>query len=111
MKFEDSILGKAALFELSGEITGGSETTLFHGRIRELINLNKKNFILDIGRVEGINSIGIGMLMSAMATAGKAGGKLVLVNVDKVKNLLTLTRLITAFENFDNREEALKSLA
>ncbi|MFZ5981359.1 MAG: STAS domain-containing protein [Candidatus Zixiibacteriota bacterium] len=111
MKFEDSIKGNTAIFDISGKIMGGSETTMFHGRVHELINLNKKNIILDLGRVEWMNSVGIGMLISAMVTVKNAGGRLVLVNIDKIENILALTRLITVFEHFDSREEALKALA
>jgi len=111
MKFEDSTQGKVAIFDISGKIMGGSETTLFHGRVRELINLNKKNVILDLSRVEWMNSIGIGMLISAMVTVKNSGGRLVLANIDKIENILIMTRLITVFEHFDTREEALKSLS
>ena len=111
MKFEDSIQGNVAIFDISGKIMGGTESTMFHGRVSELINFNKKNIILDLARVEGMNSVGLGMLISSMTTIKKSGGRLVLANIDRVKSILTLTKLITVFEHFDNREEALKSLA
>lgn len=89
---------------------GGDETTLFYGRVRENINNNIKNFVFDLKGVVWINSIGLGMLISAMTTIKNAGGKLVLVNITAVESLLSLTRLIGAFDVAGSREEAVKSL-
>ena len=110
MKFADSLEGKVAVFELSGKIMGGEETTLFYGRIRENINNNIKNFLVDLKDVVWINSIGLGMLISTMTTIRNAGGKLVLVNITAVESLLSLTRLISVFDTADNREDGMKFL-
>jgi anti-sigma B factor antagonist len=88
---------------------GGDETALFHGTIHEYLDKNKKNFIIDLSKVDWMNSVGLGMLISALTTVKNAGGRLVLANIDKIESILTITRLITVFEHYDNREEALKS--
>jgi len=110
MKFTDSLEGKVAVFELSGKIMGGEDTTMFYGRIRENINNNIKNVLLDLKDVIWINSIGLGMLISTMTTIRNAGGKLVLVNITAVESLLSLTRLISVFDTANNREDGMKFL-
>ena len=109
MKFSDSLEGAVAVFDVSGKIMGGDETTLFYGRIRENINNNIKNFVIDLKDVVWINSIGLGMLISTMTTVKHAGGKLILVNITAIESLLSLTRLITAFDTADSRDDAIKS--
>ena len=111
MKFSDSLEGTVAVFDLSGKIMGGDETTMFYGRVRENINNNIKNFVIDLKDVIWINSIGLGMLISAMTTVKNAGGKLILVNITAVESLLSLTRLIGAFDIRDSRDEAMKSFS
>jgi anti-sigma B factor antagonist len=58
-----------------------------------------------------MNSVGLGMLISALTTVKNSGGRLVLANITKIESILTITRLISVFEHFDSREEALKSFA
>jgi len=82
MKFTDTLEGDLVIIEISGKIMGGEETTMFHGRIHEYIKLNKKNFLINLKKVEWMNSVGLGMLISALTTVRNAGGRLVLANND-----------------------------
>lgn len=109
MKFQDSIEGNVVVLDVSGKIMGGEETTMFHGKIHEYINQNKKNFVVDMAKVDWMNSVGLGMLISAFTTVKNAGGRLVLANITKIESILTITRLISVFEHFDSKKEAMKS--
>ena len=111
MKFEDSLLDDIVVMDVSGKIMGGEETTMFHGRLHEYINQNKKNIVVDLSKVDWVNSVGLGMLISALTTVKNAGGRLVLANITKIESILTITRLISVFEHYDSRDEALKSFA
>jgi anti-sigma B factor antagonist len=109
MKFDDHLDNNIVILDVSGKIMGGEETTMFHGKIHEYIKLNKLNFVVDLAKVDWMNSVGLGMLISALTTVKNAGGRLVLANIDKIESILTITRLITVFEHFDSRDEAVKS--
>jgi len=111
MKFDDLLQNDIVILDVSGKIMGGEETTMFHGKIHEYITQNKKNFVIDLARVDWMNSIGLGMLISAFTTVKNSGGRLVLANITKIESVLTITRLITVFEHFDSREDAIKSFA
>ncbi len=111
MKFDDNLENDIVIFDVSGKIMGGDETTLFHGKIHEYIEKNKKHFVVDLRNVDWMNSVGLGMLISALTTVKNSGGRLVLANITKIESILTITRLITVFESFDSREEAMKSFA
>jgi len=109
MRFNDKLDGGVVVFNVSGKIMGGEETTLFHGRIHEYITQNKKNFIIDMRKVDWMNSVGLGMLISALTTVKNAEGRLVLADISKIESILTITRLISVFEHYDTAEEALKA--
>ncbi len=111
MKFNDHLQDDIVIFEVSGKIMGGEETTLFHGRMHEYINQNKKKVVIDLAKVDWMNSIGLGMLISGMTTVKNAGGRFVLADIGKIESILTVTRLITVFEHFDSRTEAVKSFS
>ena len=109
MKFEDSVQDGIVILDVTGKIMGGEETTMFHGKIHEYIQQNKKNMVVDLSKVEWMNSVGLGMLISALTTVKNAGGRLVLANITRIESILTITRLITVFEHFDSREEAMNA--
>ena len=111
MKVSDAIEGDVGIFELSGKIMGGDESTLFFGKIREYLNYHKLNFVIDMKDVLWSNSLGLGMLIAALATVKKADGQMVLANVTNVQDLLAMTQLIRVFETYDSREEAMQSFA
>lgn len=111
MKFQDHLEGDIVILDVSGKIMGGEETTLFHGKIHEYITQNKKNIVVDLKKVDWMNSVGLGMLISALTTVKNSGGRLVLANITKIESILTITRLITVFEHYDSREEAVSSYA
>lgn len=110
MKFQDiEVEGGIVVLDLSGKIMGGEETTMFHGKLHENIQAGKRKFVIDLKNVTWTNSVGLGMLISALTTVKNADGRLVLANITNIENILAMTRLITVFEHFDSREAALKS--
>jgi anti-sigma B factor antagonist len=110
MKFEDFDAERGVtVMNLSGKIMGGEETTMFHGKLHELIQSGKKKIVVDLKAVEWMNSVGLGMLISALTTVKNAEGRLVLANITNIESILAMTRLITVFEHFDSREAAVKS--
>jgi anti-sigma B factor antagonist len=111
MKFEDKLEGNIVILDVSGKIMGGEETTMFHGKIHEYMSQNKKNIVVDLAKVDWMNSVGLGMLISALTTVKAAGGRLVLANITKIESILTITRLISVFEHYDSRALALKSFS
>jgi anti-sigma B factor antagonist len=111
MKFDDFVESDIVVLDISGKIMGGEETTMFHGKIHEYISGNKKNFVVDMAKVDWMNSVGLGMLISALTTVKNAGGRLVLTNITKIESILTITRLISVFEHYDSRDAALASFS
>jgi len=111
MKFDDSLQNGVVVMEVSGKIMGGEETTMFHGKLHEYISQKKNNVVVDLSKVDWVNSVGLGMLISALTTVKNSGGRLVLANITKIESILTITRLISVFEHYDSRDEALKSFA
>jgi anti-sigma B factor antagonist len=100
----------AVIIEPKGKIMGGPESTALHDLLHELIDQGKKNVVIDLGKVDWMNSTGLGLLISGLTTLRKAGGELKLANVtEKIQSLLTITKLITIFKSYDSVDEAVGS--
>ena len=110
MKINDRNNEGITVLELKGNIMGGEDETIFYQKLHELIEQDRKRIVLDLSRVEWINSRGLGILISGLSTMRNSGGDLKLAGLaDKVKSLLTMTRLITAFDSHETVDDAIKS--
>ncbi len=109
MKISDEIKGDVAIMHLEGKVMGGPDATMFHGKLHDLVSSGKKKVVIDLGKVEWMSSIGLGMLISALTTMKNNQGELRLACVTNIQTLLTITRLITIFQTHDTVEEAVKS--
>ncbi|MDH4223036.1 MAG: STAS domain-containing protein [candidate division Zixibacteria bacterium] len=98
------------ILEPKGKIMGGPDATVLHDKLHELINQGKKKVVIDLAKVDWMNSTGLGILISGLTTMRNNGGELKLCNVtEKIQSLLTITKLITIFETFDTIEQAVAS--
>ena len=93
-----------------GKIMGGPDATLLHDKLHNFIDQSKKKIIIDLSKVELMNSTGLGILISGLTTMKNNGGELKLAAVtEKIQSLLTITKLITVFENYDTVDQAVGS--
>ncbi len=110
MKLSDRVDNGVAILEPAGKIMGGSDATLLHERLHEHIDGGVKKVVIDLSRVDWVNSTGLGILISGLTTMRNSGGQLKLANVtEKIQSLLTITKLVTVFESHDTVEGALSS--
>jgi anti-sigma B factor antagonist len=110
MKLSSRQVGDVVVLEPKGKIMGGPDATLLHDQLHDLIKEGKKSVVIDLAKVDWMNSTGLGILISGLTTLRNNGGELKLANVtEKIQSLLTITKLITVFENFESVEEAVGS--
>ena len=98
------------VIDLSGRITIGEGTVVLRDAVKALQQKNEKNILLNLAEVSYIDSSGIGELVSSFTTFGSQGGKLKLLSLTKkVHDLLSITKLLTVFEVFDDEARAIQS--
>ncbi|PKK84668.1 MAG: anti-sigma factor antagonist [candidate division Zixibacteria bacterium HGW-Zixibacteria-1] len=98
------------VLEPKGKIMGGPDATILHERLHEMIEQGRKKFVIDLSRVEWMNSTGLGILISGLTTLRNNKGELKIANVtEKIKSLLIITKLATVFEAYDTVDDAIKS--
>jgi len=102
--------GNVTILDLSGRITIGEGSVQLRDAVRRLLEQGNKNLLIDLGAVDYVDSSGIGELVSCYTTTKNQGGQLKLLNLTKkIKDLLSITKLLTVFETFEDEGEALKS--
>jgi anti-sigma B factor antagonist len=111
MRIDERKVGDVMVISVSGDITmakGGD--VVLKDKVRSLIEQGQRKLVVDLGDVSYVDSAGLGQLVQAHATAAGAGGALKLVRVTKrLKDLLTITKLVTVFDSYNDEESALAS--
>ena len=110
LNIKQNLKGDIMILMLSGKIMGGPDHDKFQSEIKTLIAAGHVDILLDMHKVNWVNSTGLGILVSAYHTLKKNGGQLKICQVsDRIDNILNVTQLKLVFETFDNCEEALAS--
>lgn len=110
MSFNTSERYSSVVIEFKGNVMGGPDAVSLNEKLHELIDAEKTNIVVNLGKVKFMNSSGLGMLIGALTTMRKAGGDLRLAKAtDKIESLLIVTKLITVFKHFKSVEEAAES--
>lgn len=110
MQIEQRQVGSVMILDLKGKITLGEGDEALKDKINSLILQGHKKMLLNFGDVPYIDSAGLGEIVRTYTTVSRQGGQLKLVNLTKrITDLLSITKLLTVFETFDNEAEALKS--
>ena len=111
MHIDERVIGDITIMAVTGEITlnqGGD--VMLKDKVRSLIQQGHRKLVVDLGNVKYVDSAGLGELVQAYATMKNAGGALKLIGLTKrIKDLLTITKLVTVFETYENEATAIAS--
>lgn len=98
------------ILEPKGKIMGGPDATVLHDQIHGAISQGKLRVVIDLSKVDWMNSTGLGILIAGLTTMRDNKGELKLAAVtEKIQSLLTITKLITVFEAHDTVDQAIAS--
>ena len=110
MKITERKNGDVTVLDIEGKILLGEGNVQLKRKIEELVERNEIKVVLNLEQVPYLDSGGLGEIVRSYTTATRAGGNLKLVNATKrISDLLTITKLITVFEIFDNETAAVAS--
>jgi anti-sigma B factor antagonist len=95
---------------LEGSVIGGPDAAALNDELRKFVEKKKKNIVLDLSGVKNMNSSGLSMMINALTMLKNAGGSLKIAAAsEKIKNLLSITKLTSVFELYPTVKKALKS--
>ena len=98
------------LLDMSGPLTMGEAATGLRDTLRGLLAEGRGNVVLNLAKVDYIDSTGLGAMMMCYTALRRESGRLVLLNLNRRHvELLVLTKLSTIFEMFDDEQQAINS--
>jgi anti-sigma B factor antagonist len=104
--------GDVTILDVEGKILLGEGDVQLKRKIDELIERKETKLLINLANVPYMDSGGLGEIVRSYTTVKRAGGDLKLLNATKrISDLLTITKLITVFEIFDEEAAGVKSFA
>lgn len=101
--------GKVSLVDISGRLTS-FEAKAFREMILGLLKKGQTNIVLNLTRLDYLDSSGIGELVRNYMTTVKQGGAMRVVGLaPKVEEILKITQLYQVFPEFPDEASALES--
>jgi len=99
-----------AILDLDGRLTVGNEMSSYRETMKTMIDAGKRSIILNMAKVDYVDSTGLGALVMSYTTLHKGGGQIRLLNLTRRSiELLVMTKLTTIFEVFDDEQNAVNS--
>jgi anti-sigma B factor antagonist len=101
-----------SIINLDGRIVFGEEAESLRDKVKNLIDVGRKNLILNVDHVTFVDSAGLGALVSAHHAASAQGGTLRLCHVGpKVKQMFRMTKLDNIFKVSETEADAIQSFS
>jgi len=110
MEIDERTSGDVKILDLKGRITLGEGDELLKDKINSLLHQGCRKLLLNLEGVPYVDSAGLGEIVRTYTTVSRQGGSLKLLNLTKrIKDLLSITKLLTVFESYDSESEAVRS--
>jgi anti-sigma B factor antagonist len=113
MHITERTVGDVMVVDVAGRVTlGEGGDTVLKDKLRSLVQQGRLKLLLNLADVAYVDSAGLGAIVQSYTTVTNQGGSLKLLNLTKrIKDLLTITKLITVFDTYDNEAEAVTSFS
>ena len=112
MEIVERTVSDVTVLDLKGKMTLGEGDELLKDKINSLLASGKKKLLLNLEAVPYIDSAGLGEVVRTYTTVSRQGGSLKLLNLTKrITDLLSITKLLTVFETYENENDAVRSFA
>ena len=99
--------GDITVLDLEGKLTIDDGAAQLRDRVASLVSQGQKKLLLNLAGVPYVDSGGLGELVRCSLITGREKGAVKLVNLtQRIADLLTITKLLTVFDTFDNEDQA-----
>ena len=110
MKIVERQVEDVVILDLHGKILIGEGDDALREAVTNLADSGKTKILLNLAEVPYVDSAGLGEIVRTYTTVSRKGGKLKLLNLTKkIQDLLSITKLLTVFETYEDESEAINS--
>lgn len=107
MHIDSRTFGDVTVLDLTGKLTIDDGAAMLRDRVARLVAQGDRKLVLNLAHVPYVDSGGLGELVRCSLIANREKGAVKLLNLtQRIADLLTITKLLTVFDTFDNEDAA-----
>jgi anti-sigma B factor antagonist len=112
MQIQERAAGDVMILDVTGKMTLGDGDEVLKDKVNSLVHQGHTKLVLNLAGVPYIDSAGLGEIVRTYTTVSRQGGSLKLLGLTKrITDLLSITKLLTVFETYDNEADAVRSFS
>ena len=112
MKIEERAVDGVTILDMHGKMLIGEGDELLREKINSLVENGTEKIVLNLAEVPYVDSAGLGEIVRCYTTVSRKNGELKLLNLTKrIQDLLSITKLLTVFDTYEDEAEVVKSFA
>ncbi|MFH1207253.1 MAG: STAS domain-containing protein [Patescibacteria group bacterium] len=96
-----------AIYRFSGQTVSGTAIIKFGASLRDSLSQGRQKFVVSFIELDLLDLDGCSMAVSARRAVQRAGGKIVLCNIEKAEDEYLISRLSQLFDHFPMEEKAI----
>lgn len=110
LRIVERIADGVTILDLSGRLVLDQGDAAFRDCVADLLARGQNQVLLNLLNVSYIDSAGVGVMVAKMLSVRRTGGDMKLLHLTpRSTRVMTITKLLTVFEAFDDEEEAVRS--
>ena len=110
LRIVERVVDGVIILDMTGRLVLDQGDAVFRDRIGDLLTRGEKQIVVNLENVSYIDSAGVGVMVAKYLTVRRAGGEMKLLHLTpRSTRVMTITKLLTVFEAFDDEEEAVRS--
>lgn len=110
MHLDERIAGDIAIIALKGQLLDDEDDFILRQKVSSLTIDGIRKIIIDLGKVNRINSRGLSALLATVKNVRQRGGDIRFADIDnRIHNIFVETRLVAVFQIYETVGRAMAS--
>jgi anti-sigma B factor antagonist len=110
LRIVERVVDGIAILDMTGRLVLDEGDANFRDSLNDLLARGQTHIVLNLKNVSYIDSAGVGVMVAKYLTVRRAGGDMKLLHLTPRSNrVMTITKLLTVFEAFDDEQQAVRS--
>jgi anti-sigma B factor antagonist len=110
LKIKERRVGDVTVLDLDGHLRMDGGSAIFRNTMGRLLKQGRQKVLVNLAGVAYVDSSGLGELISSHISLKDNDGQLKLLQLtQRVRELMKITKLLTVFDIYENKSEALDS--
>jgi anti-sigma B factor antagonist len=108
MRISERRIGDVAVLDLASSLTGWTAARAMEEAVRRHRQAGTRTVVANFRQVSSVDLAGLAALVNGYSAMREAGGEMRIAGLNRIHDLVVMTRLLTVFDTFESVERAIE---